>query len=70
MLEGRVLPFDADAAEALATAGVKAEKHGMRVEAPDAYIAASALAKGFSVATRNTKHFEPMGVGVINPWVE
>jgi len=70
MLEGRVLPFEADAAEELAAAGVKAEKRGMRVEAPDAYIAASALARGFSVATRNRKHFEPMGVNVINPWEE
>jgi hypothetical protein len=43
---------------------------GTKVVAPDAYIAATALVKGFAVATRNTKHFEPMGVAVINPWEE
>jgi hypothetical protein len=70
LLEGRVLPFDAIAADQLAMAGVKAKRLGTQVEAPDAYIAATALAKGFAVATRNTKHFEPMGVAVINPWEE
>jgi predicted nucleic acid-binding protein len=33
-------------------------------------LAATALANAFAVATRNTKHFEPMGVAVINPWVK
>jgi predicted nucleic acid-binding protein len=70
LLEGRVIPFDAIAADRLAMAGVQAEKLGAKVVAPDAYIAASALAMGFSVATRNTRHFEPMGVSVINPWEE
>jgi predicted nucleic acid-binding protein len=70
LLEGRVLPFDAIAADQLAMAGVKAERLGTKVVAPDAYIAATALAKGFAVATRNTKHFESMGVAVINPWEE
>jgi predicted nucleic acid-binding protein len=65
-----VLPFDAIAADQLAMAGVKAERLGTKVVAPDAYIAATALAKGFAVATRNTKHFESMGVAVINPWEE
>jgi predicted nucleic acid-binding protein len=51
-------------------AGAKAERLGAKMVAPDAYIAATALARGFAVATRNTKHFEPMGVVVINPWEE
>ncbi len=34
----------------------------------DALIAATALDSGFIVATRNTKDFEPTGVGVFNPW--
>jgi len=70
LLEGRVLPFDSIAADQLAMAGAKAERLGTKVVAPDAYIAATALAKGFAVATRNTIHFEPMGVVVINPWEE
>lgn len=70
LLKGRILPFDDESAESLAIATVKAEKAGMKVMAPDAYIAATALSRGFTVATRNRKHFEPMGCMVINPWEE
>lgn len=34
----------------------------------DALIAAIAAANGMIVVTRNVKHFEPLGVPVINPW--
>ena len=68
LLEGRVLSFDAQAADNLAMAGVKAEALGTKIVAPDAYIAATALARGFAVATRSTRHFSPMGATVINPW--
>jgi predicted nucleic acid-binding protein len=70
LMEGRVLPFDANSADQLAIAAAKAEKSGTKVVAPDAYIAATALANGFAVATRNAKHFKPMEVTVINPWEE
>lgn len=35
----------------------------------DAYIAATALVHGLTVATRNVGDFESMGVTVINPWI-
>lgn len=34
----------------------------------DAFIAATALEHGLTVATRNVSDFEPMGVEVVNPW--
>ncbi len=34
----------------------------------DALIAATALVYGLTVVTRNVADFEPMGVGVLNPW--
>lgn len=34
----------------------------------DVLIAATALVHGMSVVTRNTGHFEPAGVGVVNPF--
>lgn len=34
----------------------------------DALIAAVAQSAGMIVATRNTKHFEPFGVPLVNPW--
>ena len=54
----------------LVLAAAKAEELGTKAVAPDAYIAATALAREFAVATRNRKHFESMGVAVINPWEE
>lgn len=59
----RVLPFDLTAARILAT--YKGPEH-----APfdDALIAAIAQAAEMTVATRNTRHFEPLGVVCLNPW--
>ena len=34
----------------------------------DALIAATALVHGLTVVTRNVADFEPMGVGLLNPW--
>jgi predicted nucleic acid-binding protein len=34
----------------------------------DALIAATALDRGLTVATRNVADFAPMGVAVVNPW--
>jgi predicted nucleic acid-binding protein len=59
----RVLPFDLLAARILAA--YRVPEH-----APfdDALIAAIAQAAEMTVATRNTKHFEPLGVPCLNPW--
>ncbi|MBE7188116.1 type II toxin-antitoxin system VapC family toxin [Jatrophihabitans endophyticus] len=61
--EGRVLPFDLAAARVLAN--FRVPEH-----APfdDALIAAVAQSAGMTVATRNVKHFEPLGVQCIDPW--
>jgi hypothetical protein len=37
-------------------------------EGADLLIAATALTYGLTVVTRNTAHFEPTGVGLINPF--
>jgi predicted nucleic acid-binding protein len=60
---GRVLPFDLPAARILAT-------YPVPDQAPldDALIAAIAQSTGMTIATRNTKHFEPLGVSIVNPW--
>ena len=34
----------------------------------DALIGATALVHGMTVVTRNVEDFQPMGVGVVNPW--
>lgn len=60
---GRVLPFDLGAARILAT--YRVPEH-----APfdDALIAAVAQAAEMAVVTRNTRHFEPLGVACLDPW--
>ena len=64
----RTLSFDVDSAERLAHIASVAAKHGSKATAPDAYIAAIAASRGFSVATRNARHFEHSGIPLINPW--
>ena len=59
----RVLPFDLSAARILAT-------YLVPEHAPfaDALIAAVAESADMTIATRNTKHFEALGVPCLNPW--
>lgn len=59
----RVLPFDLPAARVLAAYRVPE-----RAPLDDALIAAVAQSAGMTLATRNIKHFEPLGVACLNPW--
>lgn len=59
----RVLPFDLSAARILAT--YRVPEHALF---DDALIAAVAESAAMTIATRNTKHFEPLGVPCLNPW--
>ena len=59
----RVLPFDLPAARVLAAFRVL--EH---VPLDDALVAAVAQAGEMTVVTRNVRHFEPLGVAVLNPW--
>lgn len=60
---GRVLPFDLPAARVLAT--YRVPEHA---PLDDALIAAVAQATAMTVVTRNTRHFEPLGVTCLDPW--
>src|SRR6266567_1143206 len=68
LFKDRTLTFDLEAAEHLAQVLTRTEKIGRKTPAPDAYIAAIAMARGFAVATRNVDHFKDTGVSVVNPW--
>lgn len=68
LFEDRTLTFDLNAAEHVAQILTRTEKIGRKTPAPDAYIAAIAMAHGFAVATRNVDHFHDTGVSIINPW--
>jgi toxin FitB len=58
-----ILSIDAETARICAALHVPNSRPGS-----DALIGATALQHKFTVATRNTKDFQPMGVRTINPW--
>ena len=68
MFANRVLPFDMACTKAYAELLAKSRAAGLAVNSADAFIAAVALANGFTVATRDTGSFESAGLNVINPW--
>jgi predicted nucleic acid-binding protein len=68
LFEGRILPFDFDAARHYAALGASARASGKGFPTPDGYIAAIAASRGFAVATRDTSAFRAAGLEVIDPW--
>ncbi|WP_456297665.1 PIN domain-containing protein [Elstera litoralis] len=68
MFANRVLAFDMGCTKAYAELLAKSRAAGLSIETADAFIAAVALANGFTVATRDTSPFEAAGLNVINPW--
>ena len=67
-LAGRILPFGATAAARYADIVVARRRAGKPIEGFDALIAATALAAGASIATRDTTGFSDCGLALIDPW--
>lgn len=65
---GSILPFDSDAAVHYAKIAAESEARGRVVEMADAQIAAIARQHDAVVATRNIRHFESLGVDLVDPW--
>jgi predicted nucleic acid-binding protein len=65
---GRVLTFDLSAAVVNADLVSAREQLGQPLAMADAQIAATCLAHGARLATRNTRHFEGLGLVLLNPW--
>ena len=68
LFEGRVLSFDAKAAEAFGKVNAGAKTVGNTMGFADGAIAAIAASQGFAIATRNVRDFRGAGVALINPW--
>ncbi len=66
--EGRVLPFDQDAAQAAGVIAAKQRRAGRPVEVRDVQIAGIALARRAALATRNIRHFQDLGLKLVDPW--
>lgn len=67
-LEGRVAVFDRSSAEAAARVAAERRQAGRPVDFRDVEIAGIALARKASLATRNVKHFEGLGLELLDPW--
>lgn len=65
---GRILAFDSGAAVTYAAIVNARYRIGRPISQFDAQISAIARAHGATIATRNVKDFESVGVEVINPW--
>jgi predicted nucleic acid-binding protein len=68
--DGRVLPFDTEAAVAYAEVFAARRKAGRPSGTVDLMLAAIARVRGASVVTRNVVDFEGLGVAIVNPWDE
>lgn len=64
----RVLSFDLATSQSYSELMVRARVSGKSIGTADGYIAATAAANGFAIATRDTSPFEAAGLRVINPW--
>jgi hypothetical protein len=68
IFNGRILPFDAEAARCYGEIAAVAKSNGHGFPVPDGYIAAIAVVHGLAVASRDATAFRAAGLTVIDPW--
>lgn len=66
--EDRILPFDQTAAQAAGRIAASQRRAGRPVEIRDVQIAGIVSARKATLATRNTRHFEGIGLALVDPW--
>lgn len=69
-LEHRVAVFDESAAEAAGRLAAERRRSGRPVEIRDVQIAGIATARKATLATRNLRHFEDLGLKLVDPWAD
>ncbi|MYE82595.1 MAG: type II toxin-antitoxin system VapC family toxin [Gammaproteobacteria bacterium] len=70
LYDGQVLPFDVAAARVAGQLDDRAQALGAAPGFADIVIAATASSRGLTVLTRNLRHFEPLGVVAVDPFVK
>ena len=66
--EGRILPFEREAARAAALLAARRQQAGRPIDFRHVQIAGIAAARRAAVATRNTRHFADLGLALVDPW--
>jgi predicted nucleic acid-binding protein len=67
-LNHRIAAFDADSADLYGQMMGAAKLRGATLDIADGMIAAIALRHKAALATRNTRHFEGLGLTIVDPW--
>lgn len=65
---GRILDIDRSVAEAWGSVTVRSAQSGVPISVMDAFLAATALMHGLTLATRNARDFRAAGIEVFDPW--
>lgn len=65
---GRILSFNLATSQFYSELMARARVSGKAIGTADGYIAATALANGLAIATRDTSPFDAAALKVINPW--
>jgi predicted nucleic acid-binding protein len=68
MYEGRIVEIDLAIAELGGRLRARASRSGWVLSQFDSLIAATAIQKGATLATRNIVDFERLGLALVNPW--
>ena len=66
--EGRIVPFDEAAAQFAGRIAAERRRTGRSIEIRDVQIAGIAGARKATIATRNVRHFQELGLELIDPW--
>lgn len=64
----KIIPLDTNTLIEWGTLTARSELSGHTLPAIDSLIAATVLAHGMTLVTRNVKDFESIGLEIINPW--
>ncbi len=67
-LEGRVLAFDEEAARQAANLAARRRRAGKPVDFRDIEISGIVASRRATLVTRNTRHFEDLGIDLADPW--
>lgn len=66
--EGRILAVDLGVAHAWGALMARSARIGINLNGIDAFFVATAEVHKLTLVTRNTKHFEKLGMPLLNPW--
>jgi len=67
-LQGRILPFDHEAAAEAANRAAERRAIGKPLDFRDVEIAGIVSVRRATLATRNVRHFQDLGIELVDPW--